>query len=75
MTQHGMIDKLSGVVEIDEVYIGPKERGTGLRGMHPESKARRGFPYGAERERQSRSLIPRRAPKAEQRQADHARTR
>ena len=40
MTQHGMIDKLRGVVEIDEVYIGPKERGQGLRGNHPDSKKR-----------------------------------
>jgi transposase-like protein len=26
MTQHGMIEKLRGVVEIDEVWIGPKEK-------------------------------------------------
>jgi hypothetical protein len=32
MTQHGMIEKLRGIVEIDEVYIGPKEKGTGLTG-------------------------------------------
>lgn len=32
MTQHNMIEKLRGVVEIDEVYIGPKEKGTGLTG-------------------------------------------
>jgi hypothetical protein len=29
MSQHGMIEKLRGVVEIDEVYIGPKEKGFG----------------------------------------------
>lgn len=29
MTQHPMIDKLKGVVEVDEVYIGPKEKGIG----------------------------------------------
>jgi len=29
MTQHPMIDKLKGVVEVDEVWIGPKERGIG----------------------------------------------
>ena len=27
MTQHPMIEKLSGVVEVDETYIGPKEKG------------------------------------------------
>ena len=41
MTQHGMIEKLRGVVEVDEVWIGPKERGTGLRGTgNVESKKR-----------------------------------
>jgi transposase-like protein len=41
MSQHGMIDKLRGVVEIDEVWIGPKEKGTGLRGVGSvESKKR-----------------------------------
>jgi hypothetical protein len=29
MTQHPMIEKLRGVVEVDETYIGPKERGIG----------------------------------------------
>jgi len=39
MTQHGMIEKLKGVVEIDEVWIGPKEKGrAGTPG--PESKKR-----------------------------------
>ena len=32
MTQHPMLEKLSGVVEVDETWIGGKERGTGLRG-------------------------------------------
>jgi transposase-like protein len=41
MSQHGMIDKLRGVVEVDEVWIGPKEKWSGLRGTgHPESKKR-----------------------------------
>jgi transposase-like protein len=31
MTQHPMIDKLRGVVEVDETYVGPKEKGR--RGM------------------------------------------
>jgi transposase-like protein len=39
MTQHGMIEKLRGVVEIDEVWIGPRERGkAGVPGV--ESKKR-----------------------------------
>lgn len=39
MTQHGMIDKLRGVVEVDEVWIGPRERGkAGMPGV--ESKKR-----------------------------------
>jgi transposase-like protein len=33
MTQHPFIDKLKGVVEIDETYVGPKEKGTGLVGI------------------------------------------
>jgi transposase-like protein len=41
MTQHGMIEKLRGIVEIDEVWIGPKEIGSGMRGTgHVESKKR-----------------------------------
>ena len=41
MSQHGMIEKLRGVVEVDEVWIGPKEKWSGLRGTgHPESKKR-----------------------------------
>ncbi len=39
MSQHGMIEKLRGVVEVDEVWIGPKERGrAGVLGA--ESKKR-----------------------------------
>ncbi|HEX8814260.1 MAG TPA: IS1595 family transposase [Terriglobales bacterium] len=39
MTQHGMFDKLRGIVEIDEVWIGPRERGrAGIPGV--ESKKR-----------------------------------
>ena len=39
MTQHGMIEKLRGVVEVDEVWIGPKEKGkAGVPGV--ESKKR-----------------------------------
>ncbi len=29
MTQHPMIDKLRGVVEVDETWVGPKEKGIG----------------------------------------------
>jgi len=39
MTQHNMIEKLRGVVEVDEVWIGPKEKGrAGQPGI--ESKKR-----------------------------------
>lgn len=42
MTQHGMIEKLRGVVEIDEVYIGPKEKGFGNPGRpSPERSKKR----------------------------------
>jgi transposase-like protein len=41
MTPHPFMEKLRGVVEIDETYVGPKERGTGLTGIgRPESKKR-----------------------------------
>jgi ISXO2-like transposase domain len=41
MTQHNMIEKLRGVVEIDETWVGPKEKGTGLVGTNRvESKKR-----------------------------------
>jgi hypothetical protein len=41
MTQHQMFEKLRGLVEIDETYVGPKEKGTGLTGLgRPESKKR-----------------------------------
>jgi hypothetical protein len=29
MTQHPMIDKLRGIVEVDETWVGPKEKGIG----------------------------------------------
>jgi transposase-like protein len=32
MTQHPLVDKFRGIVEADETWIGPKERGSGLRG-------------------------------------------
>jgi transposase-like protein len=32
MTQHPFADKLKGIVEIDETWVGPKEKGTGLVG-------------------------------------------
>ena len=39
MTQHPMIDKLRGIVEVDETWVGPKERGKpGMPGA--ESKKR-----------------------------------
>jgi transposase-like protein len=39
MTQHPMIDKLKGIVEIDETWVGPKEKGkAGVPGV--ESKKR-----------------------------------
>jgi transposase-like protein len=41
MTQHPFVDKLKGIVEIDETWVGPKERGTGLRGAgNKQSKKR-----------------------------------
>lgn len=41
MTQHPFMEKLRGVVEVDETWVGPKERGTGLRGAgNPLSKKR-----------------------------------
>jgi transposase-like protein len=39
MSQEPLSSKLSGTVEVDEVYIGPKEKHTGFRGVaHPLSK-------------------------------------
>jgi hypothetical protein len=32
MTQHPFVDKLKGIVEVDETWVGPKEKGSGLRG-------------------------------------------
>jgi hypothetical protein len=29
MTQHPLVDKLKGIVEVDETWVGPKERGIG----------------------------------------------
>lgn len=40
MTQHPMVDKLRGVVEIDETYIGPKEKGNPGMPMPERSKKR-----------------------------------
>lgn len=41
MTQHPFVDKLKGVVEVDETWVGPKEKGSGLRGVgNPLSKKR-----------------------------------
>ena len=41
MTQHPFMEKLKGVVEIDETWVGPKEKGTGLVGTgRVESKKR-----------------------------------
>ncbi len=33
MTQHPFVDKLKGIVEIDETWVGPKEKGTGIVGV------------------------------------------
>ncbi len=42
MTQHPFMDKLRGVVEIDETYIGPKEKGMGNPGRPvPERSKKR----------------------------------
>ena len=41
MTQHPFIDKLNGVVEIDETYIGPKEKGTGLVGRPNPARSKK----------------------------------
>jgi hypothetical protein len=40
MTQHPMIEKLRGVVEVDETWIGPKEKGIGAGRPGVESKKR-----------------------------------
>jgi transposase-like protein len=40
MTQHPMVDKLRGTVEIDETYIGPKEKGYRGTPMPERSKKR-----------------------------------
>ena len=40
MTQHPFVDKLRGVVEVDETWIGPKQKGSGLRGTNPLGKKR-----------------------------------
>jgi transposase-like protein len=40
MTQHPFVDKLKGVVEVDETWIGPKQKGSGLRGTNPLGKKR-----------------------------------
>jgi transposase-like protein len=41
MTQHPFMEKLRGVVEIDETYVGPKERGTGLVGVNRADSKKR----------------------------------
>jgi transposase-like protein len=52
MTQHPMIDKLRGVVEVDETWIGPKERGKGNPGRPtPESSKKRPVVALVDRER------------------------
>lgn len=33
MTQHPFVDKLKGIVEVDETWVGPKEKGKGNPGM------------------------------------------
>ncbi len=41
LTQHPFVDKLKGIVEVDGTWVGPKERGSGLRGVgNPLSKKR-----------------------------------
>lgn len=40
MTQHPFVDKLRGVVEVDETWVGGKAKGSGLRGTNPLGKKR-----------------------------------
>jgi transposase-like protein len=42
MTQHPLVDKLKGIVEVDETWVGPKEKGKGNPGMpNPERSKKR----------------------------------
>ena len=52
MTQHPMVDKLRGVVEVDETYVGPKEKGKGNPGRPtPERSKKRPVVSLLDRER------------------------
>lgn len=41
MTQHPFVDKLKGIVEVDETWVGPKERGIGRGSPSPERSKKR----------------------------------